>query len=583
MAFDSTGTRLAVSLRKGTEAGKVVVLSVPDLTVIKEALLDTEPMAVSFSPLGDQFSLSTASSGKPNELRFVVLSTTDWKPLYSGGGLTDSVASVAYDPVGDLLLVGGSSAGEVYRYEVGSWIREDIPPLAGIAEGCRSLAVSKDGRFAAMGTPSAKLYVWPMNDTGPARALGSQEFKGEVTATAFSQDSQTLAAGDSRGEIMVFYRTEDEQWAWKTLFRLPSGGVTGIGFLEDGSLVTTSTYGDIGRWNINAPQSPVETIPLGTAAAESLAFDPRGRWMAVGGDKIRLYPLGAPDMEPVDEFSTAPVTVVESVPPLPNREDVPDFTSSSLTPPPFPDTGTVEPNAELGNFLIWMAPGKEAGNGDNWVQAWAGSIDKGKYNPFQVVIPFETLDAEVMKANLEYLDEVVTESDFSSLYTSAVLLPAQESEPLMIAVGAYRNERIMLSEWIDAIEIAGETAPLLWFLDLQIDPSQSSEEAIGVYNRVVKEIALSSEGLPEGSTPYKRPNIGVGLATLSVEGCFVELWGNLPNALSGMADANSDGFVFDRELLMYLGDHCRAAVRADTIGDAKDEIPVLPPFQIGGN
>ncbi len=581
MAFDTTGTRLAVSLKKDGAAGKVVVLSVPDLTVIKEALLDTEPMSLSFSPLGDQFALSTASSGKENELRFVVLSTTDWKPLYSGGGLTNAVASLVYDPVGDLVLVGGANPGEIYRYEVGSWIREDIPPLAGTSEGCQSMAVSVDGRFAAMGAASSKLYVWPMNDTAKARALGTQEFKGPVTAVAFSPDSQTLAAGDSRGEIMVFYRTGDELWAWKNLFRLSSGGVTGVGFLSDGSLVSTSTYGEISRWNVNAPDSPVETISLGTGNAESLAFDPKGRWMAVGGDKIRLYPLGAPEMESVDDFSSAPVTVVDSVPPLQTRDPVPDLSSIVTTNPPPTESIAMQPNQELGNFLIWMAPGKDAGTGEDWVQAWAQVLDKGRFNPFQVVIPFGTLNAEVMNANLDYLDEVFTEDDFATLYTSAVLCPVTEGEELQIAVGAYRNEKIPLSKWLKAIESAGKTGPMMWFLDLQIDPSQATEEAAKVYSRLVEEISLSTVGLAEGATPYKRPNIGVGLVTLSVEGCFAELRGNLGKALSGLADENSDGVVFDRECLVYLGDHCRTAVRADTIGDAANEIPVLPPFQIG--
>lgn len=582
MAFDATGTRLAVALKKSGEAGKVVVLSVPDLTVIKEALLDTEPMAVAWSPLGDQFALSNAATGRPNELRFVVLSTTDWRPLHSAGGLNQAAASLVYDPVGDLLLVGGTAPGEVFRYEVGSWLREVIPPLAGVSESCRSMAVTLDGRFAAMGVASSKLYVWPLNDTSQARALGTQEFKGEVTAVAFHSDSQTLAAGDSRGEIMVFYRTGDDLWAWKTLFRLPAGGVTGIGFLPDGSLVTTSTFGAIDRWNIESPSAPVETIQVGTGGSESLAFDPRGRWMAVGGNKVRLYPLGGAEMEPVDDFSSAPVTVVETAPPLRAAENVPDFSTNAPLPPPSDQPETAGPNEELGNFLIWMAPGKEAGSGDEWVQSWAGLIDKGRYNPFQVVIPFETLNSEVMKANLDYLDEVFTDRDFSILYTSAVLSPGRGPEEIDLAVGAYRNERIPLAQWLKGMETVGKVGPLTWMLDLQIDPTQSTEEAVALFSKAVNQIALSTEGLPEGSTPYKRPNIGVGLVTLSVEGCYTELRGNLENALTGMADSNSDGMILDRELMMYLADHCRTAVRADTIGDAKNEIPVLPPFRLGG-
>lgn len=132
------------------------------------------------------------------------------------------------------------------------------------------------------------------------------------------------------------------------------------------------------------------------------------------------------------------------------------------------------------------------------------------------------------------------------------------------------------------METVGKVGPLTWMLDLQIDPTQSTEEAVALFSKAVNQIALSTEGLPEGSTPYKRPNIGVGLVTLSVEGCYTELRGNLENALTGMADSNSDGMILDRELMMYLADHCRTAVRADTIGDAKNEIPVLPPFRLGG-
>ena len=577
MVFDPSGTRLAVSLAKQPgEDGKIAFLNVPDLEVVREIVTDTEPYGLAYSPSGDQFALSVAPENNPEQLRFAVLPTSTWSPpLHAERTLNYAVASLAYDPVGDLLFVGGSDRRELFRFSVATWTRESIPALQDIEDGCQVMALSRDGQYCAMGTRSSNLYVWRMDDTGDAKRLGTNRFEGSIDALAFSRDSKFMAAGDSRGRVMVFYRTSDDLWAWKGVFQLPAGGATGLVFLTDNSLVTASSYGAVSRWNIESPNSPVETMNLGATQTQTLALDPSGSWLAVGGAKVMLFPMGTPPAP--SEMPPAVVTVVErEQPPTAStfREEVPSVPAVSEAPrePSGPD--------DLQSFLIWLAPGKGTGSTEPWIQAWAGYIDQGLYAPTQLEIPYETNRADVCRTNLDHLGEVFSEGDFLTFYVSAVLKSSKDDGDAVLSVGPYLNEEILLSRLMKALQSAASKGSVVWFLDLVPAPDLG-DKAIPIHSAVVDRLSRSTEGLEPGATPYLREDIGTGLVTLSDAGCFKEIQSALRDALSGKADGNGDGALFDRELLSYLGDKCLSASRVDVVGNPKNEVPILPPFNLG--
>ena len=582
MAFDSSGSRLAVSLKKkpGDQEGRVWFLNVPDLAIIREIVLDAEPYSLAFSPSGDLFALSVARETPTQPLRLAVLSTSEWKTVYSDRELNYPVSSLAFDPVGDLLYVGGSDRRELVRLEVGTWTNETIPGLRNVEEGCQALALAPDGQTAAMGSFNSNLYVWAMDDTQEAKKLGSQRFRGAIGAVTFSGDSRFLAAGDSRGQVMVFYRTSDGLWAWKSVFNVPAGGVTGLAFLNDNSLVTSDAYGLVARWNLEETRTPIEAMNLGAGNAQAIAVDAKGNWMAVGGEKIQLFPVGTP-LSPA-EMPSVPLAVVESAPPPAVEHYVSEVPSVSMSPDSPPSAPGPGPSGieDLRSFLIWMALDKEGGGGEEWVQSWAAHLDGGLYNPIQLALPFETLTAAVFRSNITHLDAVFAKDDFLVFYSHAVLSPTAEKGDYPLAVGPYLNERVLLSEWLKTLQGAAAKGPVLWFIDLIQDPKMEDSAASALFQSVVRRISLVEESVAPVEPAPKRGDIGAGLVTLSKEGCYRELAGNLKEALSGKADANGDGRLFDRELLLFLADRCRTALRANVVGDSKYEIPILPPFRL---
>jgi hypothetical protein len=587
LAFDPSSARLAAALRKGPgEDGRVVFFSVPDLTVIREVVMDAEPRAVVYNKQGDLFGV--AVSEDPN-LKFALLSTADWRTTYSNNDIQDVISTMAFDPLGELLFVGERNKGGLVRFEIGPWTRQEVPAMDGQSGGCRSLAFSADGQHAAAGTVDSVVYVWPMDTASPATRLGINRFRGAITAVAFSRDSKFLAAGDDSGQVMIFYRTEDNRWAWKGLFSLPAGGITAVAFLQDNSLVTADSLGIVARWNIENPQSPVETMSLGAGNAEVLALDPQANWMAVGGNKIFLFPVGS--AEATREVPSAPVTVVDRTPVEDLSDFVPEVPSVSMAPPSATDRGseTIEPamtvpeplpgDEDLKNFVIWMGPDKEAGDGEDWIQGWAAYLDSGLFSPIQLVLPYADQTTTTVRTNLTNLGNVLNKDDFLAFYASGVLCATKEPNDYRIAFGPFLNEQVKLSAIIRALETANLRGPVIWFLDLVPAPDLSEEQTSELIRQVTQFTATAMETVEPGEpAPVRR--IGTGLITLSKEGCYEDLSGSLREALSGRADTNGDGRLHDRELMLYLSKQCRSASRATAIGDPNVEIPALPAFRL---
>ncbi len=585
MTFDPTGTRLAVSLRKGADNKfKIVFLNVPDLGVIRELNTETEPLSLAYSRQGDLFALTLAEGGGQN---LAVVSTTDWKPVHSDRDIPPNPSAIAFDPVGDFLMVGHSNPPGISRFVVGPWTNEKIPSLE-VDVPCVSLAISLDGRYSAAGGANAKLAVWLNDDSAKAQTRGSLEFKGPVNAVAFSPDSKLLAGGDSAGNVVVWYLAPDGVWALQAAFTLPSGGVTGVGFLNDLSLATASSDGVVARWDLANTAQPVEAVNVATQDSQAFAIDPRGKWMVVGGDKISIFPLGSPVPEPVTEMPSAPFTIVETSPPD-KAPPVPQVTSIEAS----PSAVIPEPATEdHGNFLFWLALGNNGGDGQDWIQGWAGQIDEGRFSPLQLVLPFESLNSGVMLSNLGNIGKVLKPRDFSVFYASAVIVPAKEKdkeknkgkekgkdkdkEEFTLAFGPGLEQRTSINDLLHGFQTAAGIAPSVWFLDLKPSPTLTDEQTTTLFGKIAAKIENNDDGTP-------RSPLGVGLLVISKDGAYPEMAASISDGLAGQADTDQDGKVMDMEMVKYLAEHCRTAIHLKMFGAAKDPIPVLPAFNLKRN
>ncbi|MBE7489145.1 WD40 repeat domain-containing protein [bacterium] len=572
LLFDPSGTRLTAALRKVGPKGRVVFLNVPDLEVIREvhtgAETGPEPQSISFSRGGDLFGISVAAEGE-NPMSFVVLSTTDWKQVYADREIKSPPTSICFDPVGDFLYVGNELSSGVNRFVVGPWSKEKIPPLDGIDSPCQALAVSPDGGFSAIGTTGGKLIVWPNDDSAAAMTLGSQQFQGAVGSVAFSADSQLLAGGDKAGNVMVFYRTQDGQWAWRSVFPIKGAGVNAVAFLKDGSLATASTDGLIARWNLDDTSQPVEKIQVEPQDAVALAVDPNGRWLAAGGERILIYPLGSSEPIPATEIPSAPFTIVQKsapdqAPPVPSVATIQSATAPVLPAPSSEDHG---------NFLLWMALGSPDEDGQDWIQGWAGLLDDGRFDPLQLILQYNSLNKAVMQSNLKNIGKVLKKQDFNVLYASAVLAGTPENKSIPLAFGSDIKQAIPLGEFVDAIQASARIAPTVWFLDLRPSPGMTDEVASEIFRSVLLKVEMNDDR-------SKREPIGVGLMILSKDGAYPELAGSVRDALSGQADVDGDGRILDYEAVQFLSERCHTAARLQLIGVAQHTLPVLPQFKL---
>jgi hypothetical protein len=707
LAFDPTGTRLAVASAVRNGSANVVFLNVPDLTPVRMIRADSEPTAIGFDPTGKYFTLAIAPSANTDNLRFVIVSTETWAGIHADKSPHSPISSLCYDPIGDLMYVASARNREIFRYEVGSWTAQKIGALESGTGAVSSLSISPNSRFGVMGTTDRTLLVWPLGNPEEVRTLGTREFTETVTSVAFSQDSNFLAAGDKTGKILLCYRTPDNLWAWKGILQLSSGGVTGCLFLKDRSLVTASSTGEVSRWNIENPNQPLETIRMEAGDCEAIAADPKGKWMAVGGKRVMLFPVAQQDPYEVTDTPAAPITVVEKAPlnltdlyqgqtptapspsvpapvepaseetvvseekvepnpmtaqsnlsddqdstapvitaaprtpltadelasipparkpvetlktdgdlppvegavkplediPLPQREPEgppatestvpttaqPAVAESQTVPGVSPTEGTGQPvigggvvggeatvpggESELGRFYVWVSPTRDMETATEWSQSWAAYLDDGRFEPMQIVIPYSSIDKKVVLSNLKNLENLAIEGDYLVSYLAGVITATKEAGNFPIRVGASSTDMISLNDWLAVHEAVARVCPVIWFLDLRPDPTLSEEHA----NKIMESIYLKV-ALKENNAKRK---IGVGLLTLSKEGTYAELNGNLLDALSGKADSNKDRKIVDRELVLYLADRCRSARRVTAVGDAKGEIPVVPPFKLG--
>lgn len=188
---------------------------------------------------------------------------------------------------------------------------EEGAPLVPAGEPVRTLLIRRSGWVGpALFTPDgrsvisadrsgARVFTWDLT-TGTAREVLSQD---TADALAASPDGQTLAAGFSRGEVVLLSLKDGTRDAFTTGSGMDR--VLALAFSPDGSLLAAAPFGRAELWDVAMAARPVSNFvfaiphpgpwdpaPGGrrvvvaedlraTQAARYLAFSPDGRTLAV--------------------------------------------------------------------------------------------------------------------------------------------------------------------------------------------------------------------------------------------------------------------------------------------------------------
>ena len=315
VAFSPDGKTLAISSANGDFRAFVLLWSVAAQRQVgvtaPGALTESgEVTAVAFSPDGKTLAIGgTDGNNNPLVLLWnVAAGRPSGAPLRVGSG---EVTSVAFSPDGTMLATGQSSTARLWDVATGQPVGS---PLAG-GGPVTSVAFSPDGSILATGDDDGTAELWEAGAAvNPAAGTPVTGVPASASSVAFSPDGKTLAleGTDSAGRAAV--------WLWNVTSGhesggLPAGAASGgvassVAFSPDGKTVAASTGAvtDAGLsltagsgllWNAATGQqagiiarNPGVTALSGLAAhnpegglnvADSVAFSPDGKTLAVGG------------------------------------------------------------------------------------------------------------------------------------------------------------------------------------------------------------------------------------------------------------------------------------------------------------
>ncbi|MEX2026388.1 MAG: c-type cytochrome domain-containing protein, partial [Pirellulaceae bacterium] len=119
----------------------------------------------------------------------------------------DLIQSLSFSPDGELLASGGYRTIKLWRKPA----RGKKLDLAGLEGPARSIAVSSDGKFAAIGEETGKIKVYDLANGQAAKNL--QGHTGPVTGVAFTADGTKLVSGSQDKTFRVFNLADGMQIA----------------------------------------------------------------------------------------------------------------------------------------------------------------------------------------------------------------------------------------------------------------------------------------------------------------------------------------------------------------------------------
>ncbi|GAB1542095.1 hypothetical protein NUACC21_47690 [Scytonema sp. NUACC21] len=234
----------------------------------------------------------------------------DGKELKTLAGHSSAVRTVNISPDGKLLASAGiDSTIKLWRIQ-----GDDVITLAGHSQKLYTVSISGDSKTVATAGSDFtfvdkekfyKIKLWRKLDGKELRTLLGHQI--DITATSFSPDSQLLASGDTRGNI-IFWNPENGEKL--TTLKAHDDTIRSLSFSPDSKMLASASYDrTIKLWNRKGEL--LATFPKQKNGVLSISFSPDGKMLASGSTKsIKLWNVEKRQEINVLEGHIAPVNSV---------------------------------------------------------------------------------------------------------------------------------------------------------------------------------------------------------------------------------------------------------------------------------
>lgn len=204
--------------------------------------------------------------------------------LYKNPGVAelDLIQALAFSPDNDVLATGGYRTLKIWRRPKNIHKAD----LAGLAAAGRSVAVSSDGKWIAIGDESGKINLYDGATGQLSKTLGGHT--AAVTAVEFTADNAQLYSGSSDKTVRIWNLADGAGIA-----RIDTPAeITALRLINKGAQFATGGSDNIVRlWN--APVAPLEALVKVQLSSNVIAVSPDRKYAAAAAPdgKIAIYDL----------------------------------------------------------------------------------------------------------------------------------------------------------------------------------------------------------------------------------------------------------------------------------------------------
>ena len=201
------------------------------------------------------------------------------------------IRSLAFSPDGQCLVSGGAArviqVWDQTEWQENAGIHSPFAPRPSPPEAWTCLAVSPDGgRLASLGIGTT-LRIWDTATTDQVTELGNAPLLHTFAASAdgrwFAGSTASSEGTEDGGSRVVLWHPDSGRW--ERSLDGPTAPLAVLAFSADSTWLAAAELrsGDVRLWSIPDGEPQVLTDVVVGCSVEALAFDPHGRFLAIGG------------------------------------------------------------------------------------------------------------------------------------------------------------------------------------------------------------------------------------------------------------------------------------------------------------